>query len=62
MPCMGNQQQNHVAGHAQSLPAQLAIFDTILARNMQWVIEYEPGCLESDPVLTPVALVFGVIP
>jgi hypothetical protein len=62
MPRVGHQKQHDTARLAQGLPALLTVFDAVLPRDVQRVIEHQLGCYETDTVLSLVDFVFGIVP
>ncbi len=62
MPGVCHQKQNDTAHLTQGLPAQFTVFDTVLPREVQRVIEYQLGNFETDPVFSLVGFVLGVVP
>jgi hypothetical protein len=59
---MGHQQQDDIPGHTEGLPAFLSALDPILPREVQRIVEDEPGRFEADPMFAAVALALRFIP
>jgi hypothetical protein len=59
---MGHQQQSDTASHSNGLPAKLPALDAILPRDMEWIVEYQPGDLEADAVFAQIDFALGMIP
>jgi hypothetical protein len=57
-----NEQQEHIAGHAQRLPPLLATFDPVLINDVERVRKSALGDLECDTVLTQIRCRFRWIP
>jgi hypothetical protein len=59
---MCHHKQDGTAHLTYGLPALLAVFDAVLPREVQRVIEYQLGRFKADTVLVLVRVIFGVVP
>ena len=62
MPGVCHQEQDDTAHLARGLPALLTVFDAVLPRDVQRVIEHQLGCFETHAMLALVDFVFGIVP
>lgn len=62
MPRMCDEKQDDTAHLTYGLPALLTVFNAVLHREVQRVIEYQLGSFETDTVLLLVSIVFSVVP
>ena len=57
-----NRATSDTAHLARGLPALLTVFDAVLPRDVQRVIEHQLGCFETHAMLALVDFVFGIVP